>query len=100
MKSTWPTQELGVGHPMQSIFHWLALGFYVWGNANFRFGIEGNANFRVFSYQHVGIPNAKFSHWGCYPTYDPNAKGFASQWNIGLTKLTPTMAFFLPGSSQ
>ena len=52
-----------------------------WGNANFMFGV---GCFRVSRYQHVGIPNAKFSHWGCYPTPDPNAKGLASQWNIGL----------------
>ena len=54
-----------------------------WGNANFRFGI---GCFRVFRYQHVGIPNAKFSHWGCYPTPDPNTKSFVSQWNIGFTR--------------
>ena len=33
-------------------------------------------SFSVFRYQHVGIPNAKFSHWG--------VTGFASEWNIGL----------------
>ena len=58
------------------------VGVSRWGNANFRFGV---GCFHVSRYQHVGIPNAKFSHWGCYPTPDPNAKGFASQWNIGLS---------------
>ena len=74
MKSTWPTQP---------IVHWLLLGFYVGGNANFRFDIRGNANFHVFRYQHVGIPNAKLWHWGSRQTPGPNANGFASQWNIG-----------------
>ena len=35
-------------------------------------------------YQHVGIGNAKSSHWGCNPTQNPNTSGFVSQWNIGL----------------
>ena len=51
------------------------------GNAHFRFGVGG---FRIFRYQHVGIPKAKLWRWGCKPTPGPNAKGFASQWNIGL----------------
>ena len=61
------------------------------GNANVRFGIGGNAHFRfgvgcfrIFIYQHVGIPKAKLWRWGCKPTPGPNANGFASQWNIGL----------------
>ena len=45
----------------------------------------GNANFRVFRYQHVGIPNAKLWHLGSRPTQGPNANVIASQWNIGLT---------------
>ena len=55
------------GDRTQSIFHILALGVCVGGNANFRVGVGGNANFKVhvgsarlFRYQHVGIPNAKF----------------------------------------
>ena len=84
MKSTWPTQELCVGHPMQPIFHWLALGFCIGGNANFRFGVGGNTNFRVFRSQHVGVSNAKLWRWGCKPTPGPNANGFSLQWNIGL----------------
>ena len=56
MKCTWPTQNFCVGDPMQRIFHWLTLGFCVWGNANFMFRVGGNANFSVFRYQHVGIP--------------------------------------------
>ena len=47
--------------PKQPIFHSLALGFRVRGNANFRVSVGGDANFSVFRYQHVGIGNAKFS---------------------------------------
>ena len=41
-------------------------------------GLQGS-----FRYQHVGIPNAKVSHWGDYPTRGSNARGFALRWNIG-----------------
>ena len=34
---------------------WVCIG----GNTNFRFGIGGNANFSIFTYQHVCIPNTK-----------------------------------------
>ena len=44
----------------QPIFHWLAFGFCVGGNANFMFCIGGNTNFSIFRYQHVGIPTTKF----------------------------------------
>ena len=37
-----------------------------------------------FRYQHVGIPNVKFSRWWFRPTQGPNASGFATQWNLGL----------------
>ena len=60
MKYTWPTWKFCGGDPAQPIFHWLALGFCVGGNANFMFRFGGNANFSVFRYQHVGIPNMKF----------------------------------------
>ena len=60
------------------------LGFRVGGNASFRVGVGANANFSIFRYQHVGIGNAKSSHWGSYPTLGPNANGFASLWNVGL----------------
>ena len=37
--------------PTQAIFHWLALGFGVGANTNFRFGVgglaSGNANFHI-----------------------------------------------------
>ena len=60
------------------------LGVPIGGNAHFRFGVGGNANFSVFSYQHVGIPNAKLLNFGFCPTGWPNASVFASEWNIGL----------------
>ena len=64
------------------------IGFFcVGGNANLMFCVGGNARFSVFRYQHVGIPNTKFSRWGCYPPPDPNVKGFATQWNIGFITL-------------
>ena len=47
------------------------------------FRIGGYAKFSVFRYQHVGILNAKFSHWGSKPTSGPNVNDFALQWNIG-----------------
>ena len=59
------------------------------GNANFSIRVGGNANFSIFRYQTVGIPNAKFLRWGYCPTRTPNARGFALQWNIGLTVLFP-----------
>ena len=81
MKSTCPMPAPRVGDPMPPIFHLLALGVGV--GSNFSVRVEGNANFSVFRYQHVGIPNAKL--WRCVskPTRGPNANGFASQWNIG-----------------
>ena len=92
MKCTWPTRKCCIGDPSQPIFHWLALGFCVGGNANFIFRVGGNANFSVFRYKLVGISNAKLWHWGSKPTQGPNANGFASQWNIGLQ--CPKLRFY------
>ena len=55
------------------------------GNANFRFGVGGEANFRVFRYQHVGIGNARLWRWVSKPTPGPHTNGFMSQWNIGFS---------------
>ena len=73
---------------MQPIFHRLAFGFGVGGNANFRFGVGGKANLVV----HVGckIPTCwyllhKILALGHCPTPTPDARYFASQWNIGLS---------------
>ena len=71
MKCTCPTQTPGPGDRTQPIFHWLALGFCVGGNANFMFRVGGNANFSVFRYQHLGIPKAKFRCGGLSQCKDP-----------------------------
>ena len=73
--------------PNQPLFHGLALGFCIGAKANFKICVGGYANFSVFICQHVGIANAKLWHWGFKPTPGPNANGFASQWNIGLTMM-------------
>ena len=80
MKSTWPTPAPHVRSPTRPIFHLLALGVRVGGNASFRVRI-GSA--RLFRYQHVGIPNAKFLGLGYCPMQTPKARGFVLQWNIG-----------------
>ena len=64
MKCTWPTRAPTLGDPLQPIFHLLALGVCVGGNANFGVCVRGNANFRVLRYQHVGIFNAKLGVGG------------------------------------
>ena len=52
------------------------LGFTLGDNANFKVRV-GSA--RLFRYQHVGIPNRKFSRWGF-------AKGFCIAGEYGLEK--------------
>ena len=47
MKCTCPMQYFCVGDQTQPIFHWLALGFCVRANANFKFCVEGDTNLRV-----------------------------------------------------
>ena len=49
MKCTWPTRKFCVGDPTQPIFHWLAFGFCVGGNANLIFRNGGNEKFSVLS---------------------------------------------------
>ena len=70
MKSTWPMPAPHVEDSTPPIFHLLAIGVGVRGNANFSIYVGGNANSSVFRYQHVGtcIPNAKVWHWGSKPT--------------------------------
>ena len=87
MKCTGPMRKFYIRVPMRPIFHLFALGVCAGGNANFSVRVRGNANFSVFRYQHVGISNAKFWHWGYSPTQTPNARDFALQWNIGLRPL-------------
>ena len=83
MKCTWPKPAPCVWDPTPPIFHLLALGVGVGGNANFSICVGANAKFNAFRYQHVGIPNAKLWRWGSEPTPGPNANCFASQWNTG-----------------
>ena len=73
----------------------LVFGFRVGWNANFRFHVGGNANFMAPRYQHVGIPNAKFWHWGYCPTPNPDTRDFASQRNIGLRVTKTELTFKL-----
>ena len=87
MKCTWPTHDFCVGDPKQPIFHWLALGLCVRTNANFKFCVGGEGFALAPRYQHVGIPNAKFWRWGHCPTPTPDARYFASQWNIGFKQI-------------
>ena len=47
MKCTSPTPAPRVGDPKPPIFHLLALGVGVEGNANFSISVGGNANFGV-----------------------------------------------------
>ena len=82
MKCTWPTPAFCVG-TQRNLYStdWrrgMALGMT-------QILALGNAKI----YQHVGIFNAKFWRRGHCPTTTPDARYFASQWNIGLT-LRPT----------
>ena len=76
MKCTWPARVPMPGYPTRSMFHWLVLGAQ-------GLALGHKAWLWLFRYQHVGIPNAKFSHWGSRPTRGPNAKGSALHWIIG-----------------
>ena len=80
-KCTWPTPYFCVGTQCNLYSTGLRLGF-----ASGKTQILGLASgdFRVFRYQHVGIPKGKVWRWGCKPTPGPDANGLASQWNIGL----------------
>ena len=77
MKCTGPTPEFCVGTKRNLYSIGLRLGF-----------ASGKTQILGFvlapRYQHVCIPNAKFWRRGYCPTPTPNARYFASQWNIGL----------------
>ena len=69
MKCKCPMRDLCVGDPTQPIFHWLALGFCVGGNANLRV--------------HVGskiptcwYPQRKILALGVLPNANPQRQGF------------------------
>ena len=59
MKCTCPTQGPKAREPTQPIFHWLASGFGVGANANFRFGVgglaSGDTNMLVFPTQNSAV---------------------------------------------
>ena len=78
MKCTWPTPVFCVGiqrNLYSTDWHWgLALG---------KTQISALGNAKIC--QHVGISNAKFWRRGHCPMPTPDARYFASQWNIGLT---------------
>ena len=76
MKCTWPTPEFCIGTQRNLYSTGLRLGF-----ASGKTQILGFA--LAPRYQHVCIPNAKFWRRGYCPTPTPNARYFASQWNIG-----------------
>ena len=90
MKCTWPTPEFCVGTQHNLYSTGLCLGFalvkmQILGFASAKTQIKGFA--LAPKYQHVGIPNAKFWRWGHCPTPTPDARYFASQWNIGFRRL-------------
>ena len=77
MKCTWPTPAFCVG-TQRNLYStgWLR------GLASGKTQILALGNAKI--YQHVGISNAKFWRRGHCPTPTPDARYFASQWNIGL----------------
>ena len=78
MKCTWPTRD-----PMLRTQRKLYSTGWRWGLASGITQILALGNAKI--YQHVGISNAKFLRRGHCPTPTPDARYFASQWNIGLS---------------
>ena len=76
MKCTWPTPVFCVGTQRN-----LYSTDWRWGLASGKKQILALGNAKI--YQHVGISNAKFWRRGHCPTPAPDARYFASQWNIG-----------------
>ena len=90
MKCTCPTRNFCVWDPTPPIFHRLAsvVGVGVTQILGLASGVTqilalGNAKI----YQYVGISYAKFWRRGHCPTPTPDARYFASQWNIVFTIL-------------
>ena len=86
MKCTWPTPAFCVG-TQRNLYStdWrrgLTPGVtQILGLASGVMEILALGNVKI--YQHVGISNAKFWRQGHCPTPTPDARYFASQWNIG-----------------
>ena len=78
MKCTWPTPVFCVG-TQRNLYStdWRR------GLASGKMQILALGDAKI--YQHVGISNTKFWRRGHCPTPTPDARYFASQWNIGLT---------------
>ena len=77
MKCTWPTPELCVGTQRNLYSIGLRLGFAS-GKTQILGFVSGKTQIR-------GFANAKFWRPGYCPTPTPNARNFASQWNIAFT---------------
>ena len=80
MKCTWPTPVFCVGAQRK-----LYSTDWRRGLASGKTQILALGNAKI--YQHVGISNAKFWRRGHCPTPTPDARYFASQWNIGFKLL-------------
>ena len=78
MKCTWPTPVFCVGTQRN-----LYSTDWHRGLASGKTQILALGNAKI--YQHVGISNAKFWHRGHCPMPTPDARYFASQWNVGFT---------------
>ena len=81
MKCTWPTPVFCVGTQRNLYSTDLRRGL-----ASGKTQILALGNAKIF--QHVGISNAKFWCRGHCPTPTPDARYFASQWNIGLNLIS------------
>ena len=94
MKCTWPTPAFCIGtqHNLYSTdwLRGLSSGkTQILGLASGVRQILALGNAKI--YQHVGISNAKFWRRGHYPTPTPDARYFASQWNIGSSLISGSM---------
>ena len=89
MKCTWPTQKFCIWYPTPPIFHWLASGVGVGGNANFRFGVGDNTNFSVRWRKSVALgvqANARTQReWFCVAVeYRLKGSSYDKNWVITL----------------
>ena len=90
MKCTWPTPVFCVG-TQRNLYStdWRR------GLASGKTQILALGNAKI--YQHVGISNSKFWRRGHCPTPTPDARYFASQWNIGLTPMLTLLSGWVGG---
>ena len=57
-----PKANPTLAYPTRTTFHLLVLVFTLGGNTNFGVRVWSA---RLFGYQHVGLPNAKWGHTQC-----------------------------------